>query len=212
MQELYRKINSQLSKIERKLLSLLKRFYNKYIRGSINPVDIVRQQRGGYIYNLLKKAIVDAGFLGNTYAMDVVMQNNIKLILDLVDKQYNQFWKTVSKLRMREDELKTINPDKIIEPGVIPEPVYKPALDIDASLLGFVGWVSLAAFNSTMVGILLLTDPGDRPSVIFMTVGDKKVDKKICRPLHGRTFNVNDINLPRPPMHLFCRCMLLPSI
>ena len=205
MQGLYRKINSQLSKIERKLLSLLKRFYNKYIRGSINPVAIVKQQRGGYIYQILTDAILSSVFVGVKTLKDLGQVRTGEMI-KLIDTQYEQFWKTASKLRMREDELKTIPDSQIVPAGTIVEPEKKPEFNEEAALLGFTGWLAFAALNT---GILLSSFDNQ---VIFMTVGDKKVDKKICRPLHGRTFSVNDPLLPKPPMHLYCRCMLLPSI
>lgn len=205
MQELYRKINSQLSKIERKLLSLLKRFYNKYIRGSINPVAIIKQQRGGYIYEILTDAILSSVFVGVHTLKDLGEVRTGEMI-KLIDTQYEQFWKTASKLRMREDELKTVPDSQIVPAGTIVEPEKKPSFSEEAALLGFVGWAAFAALNTG----ILLSSLGDNPQVIFMTVGDKKVDKKICRPLHGRTFNANDPLLPKPPLHLFCRCMLLP--
>ena len=206
MQELYRKINSQLSVIERKLLVVLKRFYNKYIRGKIDPVEIIRQQRGGYVWNLIRKTVIDSISLGG------ITITNIDTIGtptgDLITSQYDQFWKTVSKLRMREDELKTVAESQLVAPGVIPRSEKKQEFNVEASLLGFTGWLAFAAFNTSMLFFAL----DSNNEVIFMTVGDKKVDKKICRPLHGRTFNANDPLIPKPPLHLFCRCMLLPSI
>ena len=209
MQESYRRINSSLSKIERKLLIALKRFYNKYIRNSINPVEITRQQRGGYIYELLKETVRKALFV-NAGVSFVLTKEITQNIFNLINQNYEQFWKTVSRLRLREDELKTVQSEQIVEPATIPEKVYKPELDVEASLIGFTAYSVFLAFNT---GILLFVlDSGQREQVTFMTVGDKKVDKKMCRPLHGRTFYADDPLLPKPPLHVHCRCMLLPSI
>ena len=206
MQELYRKINSQLNKIERKLLVALKRFYNKYIRGKIDPVEIIRQQRGGYVYNLISEAIRSSVFINPAISNVIILKDSTGDIRKLIISQYEQFWKTVSKLRMREDELKTVAESQIVPPAVIPKAEKKQEFNVEASLIGLSGWVVFNAFNTSMVFFAL----GEE--VVFMTVGDKKVDKKICRPLHGRTFNINDPLIPKPPLHVHCRCMLLPSI
>jgi hypothetical protein len=204
LQSLYKKVNLSLSAIERKLVAILKRFYNKYIRGSIDPVGIIKQRRGGYIWHQLAKAI-----LQSFYVSESRIDRNRDIFKDLVDHQYEQFWITANKLRMREDELKTVPESQIVPAGTVPVAEKKSSFDVDAAMLGFAGWLSFAAFNT---GILLLSLTNEIPEVVFMTVGDKKVDKKICKPLHGRTFFANDPACPRPPLHLFCRCMLLPSI
>jgi hypothetical protein len=203
LQETYRRINLSLSKIERKLLVALKRFYNKYIKNSIDPVEIIRQQRGGYIFSLILQTII-------RIKNDVDTSIGYDMVTKLAEEQYIQFWKTVNRLRMREDELKTVPAEQVVQPATIPEKEYKPALDVDASMIGFVGWTAFAAFNTGL--LLFLLDSPTREQVTFMTAGDKKVDKKLCKPLHGRTFYADDPLLPKPPLHVHCRCMLLPSL
>lgn len=208
MQSLYKKVNLSLSAIERKLVAILKRFYNKYIRGSIDPVGIIKQQRGGYIWDQLFKAVLKSLSLTDV-KFNLGDRTGWVVVKDLVDDQYEQFWITANKLRMREDELKTMPESQIVPAGTVPVAEKKSPFDVDAAMLGFAGWLSFAAFNT---GVLLFSLDNQKPQVVFMTVGDKKVDKKICRPLHGRTFDIDNPLLPKPPLHLFCRCMLLPSI
>jgi hypothetical protein len=49
------------------------------------------------------------------------------------------------------------------------------------------------------------------PMVIFVTAADDRTCLKICRPLEGETFNINESSTPIPPdsTHLNCRCRLL---
>jgi hypothetical protein len=42
----------------------------------------------------------------------------------------------------------------------------------------------------------------------FVTRRDNKVDPQICAPLDGQEFDSNDPNLPNPPLHVYCRCIL----
>ena len=45
---------------------------------------------------------------------------------------------------------------------------------------------------------------------IFLTKEDDKVDPEICEPLARQVFDVNDTDKPIPPLHRFCRCVLVP--
>lgn len=47
---------------------------------------------------------------------------------------------------------------------------------------------------------------------MFLTREDDKVDPKICEPFNRRIFDVNDPDKPLPPLHVHCRCTLVPVI
>jgi hypothetical protein len=47
---------------------------------------------------------------------------------------------------------------------------------------------------------------------MFLTKEDEKVDPKICEPFNRRTFDINDPDKPNPPLHRFCRCVLIPVV
>ena len=46
----------------------------------------------------------------------------------------------------------------------------------------------------------------------FVTARDAKVDPEICAPLDGTIYNMFDIDIPTPPLHRHCRCILVPIV
>ena len=58
-----------------------------------------------------------------------------------------------------------------------------------------------------------LLDANKRP-VIFTTRRDSKVDDKICLPLEGSVYNLNDPSRPRIPIntHPNCRCKYVDAV
>lgn len=58
-----------------------------------------------------------------------------------------------------------------------------------------------------------LADANKRP-VIFATKKDSKVDDKICLPLEGSVWDINDPRRPRIPAqtHKNCRCVYLDAV
>jgi len=54
----------------------------------------------------------------------------------------------------------------------------------------------------------------DKTPVIFMTQMDSKVDDKICLPLEGTVWDIDDPNRPKIPKetHKNCRCMYINAI
>lgn len=47
---------------------------------------------------------------------------------------------------------------------------------------------------------------------MFLTKEDEKVDPTICEPFNRREFEVDDPDKPEPPLHRFCRCVLIPIV
>lgn len=45
---------------------------------------------------------------------------------------------------------------------------------------------------------------------MFLTKEDQDVDLKICEPLNRSVYGIDDANKPDPPLHPYCRCILVP--
>lgn len=60
-----------------------------------------------------------------------------------------------------------------------------------------------------LLPLLLLPDSPDETfeKVAFRTMQDSRVDEQ-CRTFENKIFNINDKNLPVPPIHFNCRCWL----
>jgi hypothetical protein len=48
--------------------------------------------------------------------------------------------------------------------------------------------------------------------IMFLTKEDEKVDPEICDPLNRTEYDVDDPDIPLPPLHRYCRCRLVPLI
>jgi len=89
---------------------------------------------------------------------------------------------------------------------------------------GMINTLIAAGFTATLAtGIMAalgnedevqrLVDAGKRP-VTFLTKRDSKVDDKICLPLEGSVWDINDPRRPRIPVqtHKNCRCVYLDAV
>jgi len=47
---------------------------------------------------------------------------------------------------------------------------------------------------------------------MFLTQEDALVDPNICEPLNRTIYDMNDIDIPTPPLHRHCRCRLIPLL
>ena len=56
-------------------------------------------------------------------------------------------------------------------------------------------------------GLLTPDSPQEFEKVVFRTMMDSKVDAQ-CRQHQNKTYNINDRNIPIPPLHFNCRCWL----
>ena len=137
--------------------------------------------------------------------------NQLKLTLDGV----NTFWRTVTRIANRESEqILVMNPDgtKELED--------KKPLSEDSLILSAVSHMIFFAFNTIMFAKLsqingqLQSTGIPLQEVQFRTIGDKRVDPAVCRPLDGKRWIIGDPNIVVPPRmtHINCRCILLPLI
>jgi len=47
---------------------------------------------------------------------------------------------------------------------------------------------------------------------MFLTQEDALVDPNICDPLNRTVYDMNDPDIPTPPLHRHCRCRLIPLL
>lgn len=45
---------------------------------------------------------------------------------------------------------------------------------------------------------------------MFLTQEDERVDAEICEPLNRTVYDMFDPDIPTPPLHRHCRCLLVP--
>jgi hypothetical protein len=217
-----RQITHKLKPIENALKKRLLLFYNQNIKGNYTPIEILRQRYNVQINNLIRKTIYDSYFAGSDrvvsqlhkdYSYMNVQVRDFDNINEIVEEQSNQFWTTAGRHKWREYEFQ------------------KPELALEASLIGYSAWVTYHSFNKAVVSKsqdLAALNPKNKIAaiddeigteigipesrVVFTTAGDAKVDPVFCAPLDGQEFDINDPDLDdaTPPLHLHCRCRLVP--
>ena len=47
---------------------------------------------------------------------------------------------------------------------------------------------------------------------MFLTQEDDRVDPEICAPLNRTEYDMSDPDIPTPPLHRHCRCILVPIV
>jgi hypothetical protein len=62
-----------------------------------------------------------------------------------------------------------------------------------------------------VTGLILQELLKQKPKVRFVTANDGDVDPQLCRPLHDTLYDIDDPNIPQPPLHRHCRCTLVPE-
>jgi len=149
----------------------------------------------------------------------------------------SQFWLTIQRLADREKgyQLAAADPNEDIS-GL----EKKKPFDFFAALTGFASLLGFTAINRAVaskteelapvvsnlpveegvdrfgpkfypVSDRLISGSKDPFILVFFTASDAKVDEKICQPLHRREFSFDDPDIPDPPLHRFCRCILIPK-
>ena len=202
-----RKITQELGTTERSLTIKLKSFYNKRIKGSQLPLDVIRQKYGQELENIVRNS-VESGWIFSNHILSETVGSQVFLsttdiqgIESTTDKMVNQFWITAQKLHTRETEFK-ISPEQQIE--------QLPEFDMAAAMIGLASLFAFYAFNQAMAS---KSDEIGGIKLRF-TVRSDCIDSVICLPLNGKIWEVNDPNRVIPPFetHRHCHCHLIPTI
>lgn len=157
-----------------------------------------------------------------------ISQTDVRNIASLTDKLNDQFWKTTSRLVRREQEYILNNKTHQLE--------KKKSFDDEAAMIGLSAFFAYSAFNTAVtskLGVvtqtpLVLSAQGVsldinydvtrldelnlQGRVMFLTQEDAKVDPEICEPLNRTVYDINDPDIPNPPLHNHCRCRLIPIV
>lgn len=140
--------------------------------------------------------------------------NDLLNIQNIVNQTSEAFWNTCVRLVSRTIEFNTAN--KIAA-----------KINLFSEIAAFVGNAVKSVFSSFNTAIRtkvaevrsLITDEPEitqipeaiTGKVQFTTAGDAKVDPVFCLPLADQVFNVDELDdTNTPPLHLHCRCRLVP--
>lgn len=212
-------IDTQLRELETKLKNKLIAFYNKYIKPFIHkfPTTTLKAQYQEQLSSMLRTAIEESYLTGTKIVGKAIKiqipefelfisTTDVTNIATLAAQLSSQFWITVNRLILRENEF-IVNQDNELEP--------KTPFAKDAAMFGIASLVIYDSYNSAIKsksGII------EGSKVRFETAGDAKVcdasTNKVapCQPNSNMVFDANDPNIPQPPLHRFCRCRLIPII
>jgi len=218
LQRSNKQINRKLKPIENRLNKVLLNFYNANVKGSLTPVQILKQKYDRRLRALINGPIEDSYMVAvNTVAQktDVpitLTANDLMNIQNIVNQTSEAFWNTCIKLVDRQIQFDTVN--KIA------------AINLFSEIAAFVGNAVksvFTAFNTAITSKLseVRSLIGEEPDIStipvtgvvrFMTAGDNRVDPVFCAPLEGQEFDVDDPDLldATPPLHIGCRCRLVP--
>ena len=231
-----RVITNKLDRLERSLKKKLVSFYNSKIKGSVIPVDILKQKYNQQVRDIIRKTAEESYLIGTDTVGNQVLAKDqefqlfisatdLNNIQGLTERLSNDFWNTAQRLQDR-------------EAAVTPEGKPKPALDHIAALTAVAAGLVFSAFNNAIkskstqitstVSVPGIFDPSLDQSlslelgfeirpvgrVRFVTKHDAKVDPDICAPLDGTEWFVDDPSIVTPPddTHPYCRCTLEPVI
>jgi hypothetical protein len=224
-----RKITKNLKSIEKNIQRKLTAFYNTNIKGSISPIEVLRRQYDKEIRTMIRVAVERGYMVGINVVGDqindkdkefqlFISATDINNIQALTDRLSNDFWQRAQRLHQRENEF--------IQKGDVVQ--AKAPLDIIATMIGIAAGIAFAALNNAIRSkisevpledsVIAFMEDGEaqiRPiegRVIFLTQEDQKVDPKICEPLNRTEYDANDPDIPEPPLHVHCRCRLVPII
>src|SRR6185503_16485761 len=194
-----RVITNKLDRLERSLKRKLITFYNSKIKGSVIPVDILKQKHNQQIRDIIRKTVEESYLIGTDTVGNQVLTRDqdfqlfisatdLNNIQGLTDRLSNDFWNTAQRLQDREFT-------------VTPEGEKKKPFDAIAALTGIAAAVAFSAFNNAIKSKstqITATPPPVIPTedqslnldigfeirqigrVRFVTKQDSKVDPDIC--------------------------------
>lgn len=199
-----------LTTLENALKRALLSFYNKYIKGSQYPVELLKQQYSKQIRNLIQSTIQKSyikgmELVGKSIKIPdfeiLISSNDLNNIDSLSKKMEDSFWRTSQRLLMRETEFKVVNN----------ELEQKDPFDKNAAMVATSALIVYSALNNAVVS--KEQELGGNNKVQFTTANDSHVDPTLCKPKSGEIYDAN--NVPpdsNPPLHRHCRCTLIPVV
>ena len=193
------KISRRLGPLERSLKPKLLAFYNKYIRGSNAPIQLLRQRYGRQIEKIIRDNVQTAWLFANEIVSERtnkpnIFDNDAQGIDQVTQQMVNQFWTTAGK-NLEREQLSVIQNGRLVE---------AVEFDTSAAMLGVSSFILYLAFNESMQsknGIKLL-----------WRVRDDCIDNVICLPLNGQIFEVGLAPTPVVDTHRHCHCRLIPIL
>jgi len=206
VQQISNQVNRKFIGLERQLKRILLAFYNKYIRGSQAPIELLRQK-----YELpLNKIVANAVKDGWLYSLDIIKlktgldtpmtEKDLQGMLRVARRMTNEFWETAGKNLRRETEFKFDPKTHKLE--------EKQEFVTGAAMLGIGSFMLYLAFNE---GMKSKSDELDIPILLrYTTRRDANVDPALCKPEDGKYYGITT-NL-FPPLHRHCRCKLIPVV
>jgi len=192
--------------LERQIKRLLLAFYNKYIRGSQAPIELLKQKYELPLNKIVSNAVKD----GWLYSLDIIKlktgldtpmtEKDLRGMIRVATRMTNEFWETAGKNLRRETEFQFDPKTHKLE--------EKQEFVTGAAMLGIGSFMLYLAFNEGMKSkseelnqIILLR---------FTTRRDERVDPSFCKPEDGKIYGITT-NL-FPPLHRHCRCKLIPLL
>ena len=206
VQQVSNQINRKFIVLERQIKRLLLAFYNKYIRGSQAPIELLKQKYELPLNKIVSNAVKD----GWLYSLDIIKlktgldtpmtEKDLRGMIRVATRMTNEFWETAGKNLRRETEFQFDPKTHKLE--------EKQEFVTGAAMLGIGSFMLYLAFNEGMKSkseelnqIILLR---------FTTRRDERVDPSFCKPEDGKIYGITT-NL-FPPLHRHCRCKLIPLL
>lgn len=206
VQQISNQVNRKFIVLERQIKRLLLAFYNKYIRGSQAPIELLKQKYELPLNKIVSNAVKD----GWLYSLDIIKlktgldtpmtEKDLRGMIRVATRMTNEFWETAGKNLRRETEFQFDPKTHKLE--------EKQEFVTGAAMLGIGSFMLYLAFNEGMKSkseelnqIILLR---------FTTRRDERVDPSFCKPEDGKIYGITT-NL-FPPLHRHCRCKLIPLL
>lgn len=210
------RIKNRVNTEEGESYDSLKRELNPFIESVVKKYMERAYLRGGQI--ILDKAGIKAvPFFNIGIEGAQTLDQKFKTFLD-------KFWFSIEKIEKRNQPLVAAVRDiKIDETGDVTQndnPLDPTSYITSRVLLMVVAAYNLGVALAPKETIRILESSGgtlehsveiNRLQGVkyrFVTAKDNLVDPVICKPLEGQEFDQDDPNLPNPPLHVGCRCIL----
>jgi hypothetical protein len=207
VQQISNQVNRKFIVLERQLKRILLAFYNKYIRGSQAPIELLKQKYGLQLNKIVANAVKDAWLYSHDILKlkldisDIPMtEKDLQGMLRVAQRMTNEFWITAGKNLRRETEFQFNSKTHKLE--------EKQEFVTGAAMLGIGSFILYLAFNE---GMKSKSDELNQIILLrFTTRRDERVDPSLCKPEEGKIYGITT-NL-FPPLHRHCRCKLIPVL